>query len=268
VNTIHEKTGKRPVGDRLIRASMTVAVLGVALVAGWVSYWHAVEVIRRYGAEEEPAVYLIPLTIDGMIYASSMSMLWSARHRLKAGRLSRTALVVGIAATVATNLLQGLEHGPLAAVIAAWPAIALVISYELTMWVVRSSREIADRQTSGAAVPDPAENWTGPTSLTSRAGDAEPQRRDFGETTKPPGNQVAGPTITRRRAVTPEDKLAQARERLGQARKLDAEHRARRGRPISAENLARSMRIAKPQALELVKTVRHEVAHSPEGTLP
>lgn len=240
---------------------MTATVLGVAAVAGWVSYWHAVEVVRRYGAEQEPAVHLIPLTIDGMIYASSMAKLWAARYRLKPGLLSRTALLVGIAATLAANVLRGLEHGPLAATIAAWPAVALIISYELTMWVVRSGREIADHQTSGTLVQVPEENQTGPMPL----GRATESTASHGHAPEPaadgPDGRTTEPTVTRRRATTPEQKVAQVRERLGQARKLDAEHRASRGRPISAENLAKAMRIAKPQALDLVKTIRQEVAH-------
>jgi uncharacterized protein DUF2637 len=268
VSKVNEKAGGRPVGDQLIRVSMTVAVFGVALVAGWVSYGHAVEVVRRYGAEREAAARLIPLTIDGMIYASSMAKLWAARYRLRPGWLSQTALVVGIAATLATNVLEGLEHGPLAATIAAWPAIALIISYELTMWVIRSGREITDRQTPAVQVQAPEENQTGPALADTRSEEAEPLGKEPEAVGKEPqeageevGNHAPRPTAARRRVLTAEEKVAQARERLGQARKLDAEHRARRGRPISAENLAKAMRIAKPQALELVRTVRQEIAH-------
>ncbi|MET7329507.1 DUF2637 domain-containing protein [Nonomuraea sp. NPDC005650] len=124
---------------------MTVVVLAVAAVAAWVSYWHAVAVIERYGAEDELSAHLVPATVDGMIYSSSMVLLWCARYRLAVPALARWALALGVAATLAANILHGIEKGPLAAALAAWPAIALVISYELIMWVVRSGREIADR---------------------------------------------------------------------------------------------------------------------------
>ncbi|MEV6157960.1 DUF2637 domain-containing protein [Nonomuraea sp. NPDC052129] len=124
---------------------MTVVVLAVAAVAAWVSYWHAVAVIEKYGAEDEMSAHLVPATVDGMIYASSMVLLWCARYRLKVPSLARWALALGVAATLAANILHGIERGPLAAALAAWPAIALVISYELIMWVVRSGRELADR---------------------------------------------------------------------------------------------------------------------------
>lgn len=124
---------------------MTVVVLAVAAVAAWVSYWHAVAVIEKYGAEDELSAHLVPATVDGMIYASSMVLLWCARYRLAVPALARWALALGVAATLAANILHGIERGPLAAALAAWPAIALVISYELIMWVVRSGRELADR---------------------------------------------------------------------------------------------------------------------------
>lgn len=124
---------------------MTVVVLAVAAVAAWVSYWHAVAVIEKYGAEDELSAHLVPATVDGMIYASSMVLLWCARYRLAVPALARWALALGVAATLAANILHGIERGPLAAALAAWPAIALVISYELIMWVVRSGRELVDR---------------------------------------------------------------------------------------------------------------------------
>ena len=124
---------------------MTVVVLAVAAVAAWVSYWHAVAVIEKYGAEDELSAHLVPATVDGMIYASSMVLLWCARYRLAVPALARWALALGVAATLAANILHGVERGPVAAALAAWPAIALVISYELIMWVVRSGREVADR---------------------------------------------------------------------------------------------------------------------------
>ncbi|GAA0967504.1 DUF2637 domain-containing protein [Actinocorallia libanotica] len=278
----HGKEFKRSTGDRVIRVSMTVTVLGVALVAGWVSYWHAVEVVRRYGAEQDPAIHLIPLTIDGMIYASSMSMLWAARYGLKAGWLSRTALVCGIAATLAANVLQGLEHGPLAAAIAAWPAVALVISYELTMWVVRSSRDLSDRQTTAETDQVREEAQTGQEVAGSSVSDTVvlavvPEQEDHGDEADADPDRsgsVSAATVADRITVRTTvgkpagkregksaKKPAYSVEQLAQARRIDAEHRASKGRPISAENLARTMRVAKATALALVKVVRSEVAH-------
>jgi hypothetical protein len=46
----------------------------------------------------------------------------------------------GITATLAANVAHGLGHGPSGAVVAAWPAVALVGSYELLMVIIRSGQ--------------------------------------------------------------------------------------------------------------------------------
>jgi len=47
-----------------------MAVLGVIGVAGWVSYWHIVEVTLRAG-ESQLTAYLLPITIDAMMAIAS-----------------------------------------------------------------------------------------------------------------------------------------------------------------------------------------------------
>jgi len=60
-----------------------------------------------------------------------MVNLYAARHRLPVPALARCLLALGIVATLAANMAQGWSHGPVGAVIAAWPAVSLVGSYEL-----------------------------------------------------------------------------------------------------------------------------------------
>ena len=57
--------------DRAIRVSTAVAVLAVAGVAAYVSYWHAYAVVCAHG-ESGVTARLEPATIDGLVYASSM----------------------------------------------------------------------------------------------------------------------------------------------------------------------------------------------------
>jgi hypothetical protein len=57
--------------DRAIRLSTAVAVLAVAGIAAYVSYWHAYAVVRAHG-ETGTTARLEPATIDGLVYASSM----------------------------------------------------------------------------------------------------------------------------------------------------------------------------------------------------
>jgi len=129
--------------DRVIRRSTAFAVLGVAAVAAVASYEHAYDLVRAHG-ESGWTARLIPLTVGGLIYASSMVMLDSARRKTPVPALARWLLGLGIAATLAANVAHGLGHGLTGAAVAAWPAVALVGSYELLMMVIRSSQLLAD----------------------------------------------------------------------------------------------------------------------------
>jgi hypothetical protein len=122
--------------DRIIRWSTAGAVIGVAAVA---SYEHAYDLVRAHG-EAGWTARLVPLTVDGLIYASSMVMLDSARQKAPVPRLARWLLGLGIAATLAANVAHDLGHGLIGAGVAAWPAVALVGSYELLMMIIRSSQ--------------------------------------------------------------------------------------------------------------------------------
>jgi hypothetical protein len=124
--------------DRAIRVSTAVAVLAVAGVAAYVSYWHAYAVVCAHG-ETGVTARLEPATIDGLVYASSMVNLYAAQHRLPVPALARWLLALGIVATLAANMAQGWSHGPVGAVIAAWPAGSLVGSYELLVWIIRTA---------------------------------------------------------------------------------------------------------------------------------
>jgi hypothetical protein len=125
--------------DRVIRWSTAFAVLGVAAVAAVASYEHAYDLVRAHG-ETGWTARMVPLTVDGLIYASSMVMLDSARRRAPVPALARWLLGLGIAATLAANVAHGLGHGLTGAAVAAWPAVALIGSYELLMMVIRSSQ--------------------------------------------------------------------------------------------------------------------------------
>jgi hypothetical protein len=124
--------------DTAIRASTAAVVLAVAGIAAYISYWHAYAVVRQYG-ESGVTALLEPGTIDGLVYASSMVILHAARHRLPVPRLARWMLALGIAASLAVNVAQGWSHGLVGAAAAAWPAVALVGSYEMLAWMVRTA---------------------------------------------------------------------------------------------------------------------------------
>jgi hypothetical protein len=140
--------------DRVIRWSTALVVLGVAAVAAVVSYEHAYDLVRAHG-EAGWTARLVPLTVDGLIYASSMVMLDSARRATPVPALARWLLGLGIAATLAANVAHGLGHGLAGAAVAAWPAVALVGSYELLMLVIRGSQVQPDAATGTGRDTDP-----------------------------------------------------------------------------------------------------------------
>jgi len=157
--------------------STAIAVLAVAGVAAYVSYWHAYAVVRAHG-ETGVTARLEPATIDGLVYASSMVNLYAARHRLPAPALARWLLALGIVATLAANMAQGWSHGPVGAVIAAWPAVSLVGSYELLVWIIRTAAAGDLDRGPAAGHPGAADHpWPAPWSAAGQAPDAGPGDR-------------------------------------------------------------------------------------------
>lgn len=141
--------------DKAIRWSTAAAVIGVAAVAAVVSYEHAYALIRAHG-ETGWTAHLIPLTVDGLIWASSMVMLDSCRRDVPVPSLARWLLGLGIAATLAANGAHGLGHGLIGAAVGAWPAVALVGSYELLMMIVRG-----EQQATGDVAPETGREMAG-----------------------------------------------------------------------------------------------------------
>jgi hypothetical protein len=99
---------------------------------------------------------LYPGTIDGLIYAASMVLLDAARRDVKAPALARWLLAAGIGATLFANVLSGAAYGLLGAAVAAWPALALVGSYELLMWLVRHGVPAPDPEPVPVVLESPA----------------------------------------------------------------------------------------------------------------
>jgi hypothetical protein len=127
------------VTDRLIRITTAAAVIIVAAVAAVISYQHAFELVRSHG-ESGLTARLLPFTVDGLIWAASMVVLDASRRNQPVPRLAAWSLGTGIVATVGANLAHGVGHGPVGALVSAWPALALVGSFELLMMLIRNGR--------------------------------------------------------------------------------------------------------------------------------
>jgi hypothetical protein len=132
----------------LIRITTALAVATVAAVAAAISYRHAYELVSTHG-ETGTTARLLPFTVDGLILAASMLILDANRRNQPVPPLARWCLGAGIAATIGANLAHGLGHGPIGALVSAWPALALAGSFELLMTLVR-------RESRASATPAPS----------------------------------------------------------------------------------------------------------------
>lgn len=137
---------------------------------------HAYDLVRAHG-EAGRTARLVPLTVDGLIYASSMVMLDAARRKAAVPALSRRLLGLGIAATLAANVAHGLGHGTIGALVAAWPAVALVCSYELLMMVIRSSQAAFDDTSDSRTTADPLQEQAAQVFAEQLAADRVPSIR-------------------------------------------------------------------------------------------
>ena len=139
--------------DRAVRWTASAAVVAVAAVAAYVSFWHAVDVVTRHG---EPGIigHLYPVAIDGIIVAASMVLLDAARNGEDAPKLAWWLLGSGIAVTLCANVAYGARAGLAGALWAAWPAAAFVGCYELLMLLVRASSR-RSRDLPRTALPSP-----------------------------------------------------------------------------------------------------------------
>lgn len=129
-------------GDQKIRRTTTAVVLGIAGFAGYISYRHAYELASNNG-EDQWSAWALPLTIDGLIFSASMVILRANRHHVKVPKMAWFAMALGILATLGANVAHGIPYGPVGMATSAWPAIALVVSFEMLMRLFKPVQEDA-----------------------------------------------------------------------------------------------------------------------------
>ncbi|MFI7536707.1 DUF2637 domain-containing protein [Streptosporangium sp. NPDC049376] len=120
---------------RRIQRTTIACVALLAVIAAVVSFRHMHELCLRHG-EDRLAAVLIPLTVDGIIVVASMSILLANRYGSRGGALAWALLVVGSLASLGADIAVA-EPGLIGRVIAAWPSVALIGSYELLMSQIR-----------------------------------------------------------------------------------------------------------------------------------
>lgn len=133
------QNNRAPTSDVVIRWTTTGAVVMLAGIAAIVSYRHMHELAVRHG-EESWSAALVPLSVDGMIIASSMSILYASRHGRRGSLLAWTLLIIGSLASLGANVAVA-DPSLIARIVAAWPSFALIGAYEMLMGQVRQAGE-------------------------------------------------------------------------------------------------------------------------------
>jgi hypothetical protein len=282
-------------GDRLIRWATTASVMVLAGIAAAVSYRHMHTLTLAHGESPWTAA-LIPVSVDGMIVASSMTLLADSRAGRSGGLLPWLLLVVGSGASLAANVAVA-EPTAYGRVIAAWPSFALIGAYELLIRQIRNQAtrtrlvaEVAESASSGAAAspaaaardeqrvalapvaverpgPSAAEGPAVPLLVVQRvpgaAGGDLPVERADGPVRQTEANvpaddaPSAGQTIVTRGPSGRTIRISPAT--LAAAKRIDGEHRGQNGHPASAATLRRLLRIGAPESNHLVKILRGRI---------
>lgn len=68
-----ELISRVPTHRKTLTVIRLTATTGIAGIATWISYWHLAGVAARYG-ESGAAVYLLPLSVDGLVVVASVSL--------------------------------------------------------------------------------------------------------------------------------------------------------------------------------------------------
>lgn len=146
--TAADRAAQASAADGRIRLIAGLALFALAAITAIVSYLHALAVVRSVGNTGAVA-YLVPFVADLMIVSASMALLEAARNSAAKPALAIVSLVFGIGATLAMNVAAGWHHGSAGALVAALPPVALVLSLETLIGLVRRSRERGVRATGG-----------------------------------------------------------------------------------------------------------------------
>lgn len=115
-----------------MKGSMTVTRVSatlVALVAGYVSYLHIVQVAMDVGERREVA-YALPVTIDALMVMSTLAMLAARRAGRKPSPWAYCGFLFGVAVSVTCNVASAAPTWP-ARGVAAIPAVSLLLAVEV-----------------------------------------------------------------------------------------------------------------------------------------
>ena len=115
--------------DRSISRAAAATVVGLAGIAGAISYSHMRQLAAAHGDAGWHA-HAFPLSVDGVEIVASLVLLSDRRAVRRSGWLPWSALVIGTAASLAANVATA-GAGTVSQIIVGWPALALLIAVKL-----------------------------------------------------------------------------------------------------------------------------------------
>lgn len=123
-------------------AAGVILAAAVSAITGIVSYKHGLDVARQT-TNTGLVAYLIPLVPDLMIAMSSVTLVAASSMRVHRPPTAMVALAAGIGWTVAQNVAGGWHGGAGGRLIAAGIPLALVMTFESLLWLLRNARKAA-----------------------------------------------------------------------------------------------------------------------------
>jgi hypothetical protein len=115
--------------DTAIRAAAGITVVGLAGIAGAISYSHMAELAKEHG-EHSWRAHMFPLSVDLIEIVASLVLLADKRARRRSGYLPWAALITGTAASFAANIAVGGSDW-IGRAVSGWPAFAFLIAVKL-----------------------------------------------------------------------------------------------------------------------------------------
>ncbi|MGZ3143423.1 DUF2637 domain-containing protein [Lentzea chajnantorensis] len=122
-----------------IKRTCVVAVAAVAAVAAVVSFDHMRALASDAG--EGWKAWILPISVDGMLVSASLVMLTRKRAGQPVSALAWSGLILGLLVSLAANVAAA-EPTLIGRLVAAWPPVALGLSYELLLTLIRETATV------------------------------------------------------------------------------------------------------------------------------
>jgi hypothetical protein len=121
------------------RTTAWLTLASVSIVAGVISYSHALSVVQAAGAGRIVA-HAQPLLADLVILGASANLLDASRAGQKLPKPSIAAAIIGGAVTLLMNVASGDPHAVPSWLVNGWPAVAFGLALESLLGLIRRGR--------------------------------------------------------------------------------------------------------------------------------